>query len=156
MSSWYSWVLQSLVNGVYAFGFLFMLPQLFVNYKLKSVAHLPWRAFMYKVFDFQKIVFIWLVRIELIYFYSRRSTHSLTTFLLSLLRCRPLTEWPASEMMQSFLYTFTKDGKRFFKLLLGVNLKFSNTRLYPVDKKRVNEFGATGEDVKPIEDKKDK
>ena len=47
--SWYSWGLQSLVNGVYAFGFLFMLPQLFVNYKLKSVAHLPWRAFMYKV-----------------------------------------------------------------------------------------------------------
>uniref|UniRef100_A0AAY5EVI5 Lipid scramblase CLPTM1L n=1 Tax=Electrophorus electricus TaxID=8005 RepID=A0AAY5EVI5_ELEEL len=34
---------------LYAFGFLFMLPQLFVNYKLKSVAHLPWKAFMYKV-----------------------------------------------------------------------------------------------------------
>ncbi|XP_022091942.1 cleft lip and palate transmembrane protein 1-like protein [Acanthaster planci] len=49
--SWYSWVIQSLVNGVYAFGFLFMLPQLFVNYKLKSVAHLPWRAFMYKAFN---------------------------------------------------------------------------------------------------------
>ena len=32
--SWYGWVLQSLVNGVYAFGFLFMLPQLFINYKL--------------------------------------------------------------------------------------------------------------------------
>ena len=48
-NSWFSWGLQSLVNGVYAFGFLFMLPQLFVNYKLKSVAHLPWRAFMYKV-----------------------------------------------------------------------------------------------------------
>uniref|UniRef100_A0A7N8YE84 Lipid scramblase CLPTM1L n=1 Tax=Mastacembelus armatus TaxID=205130 RepID=A0A7N8YE84_9TELE len=31
--SWYSWVINSLVNGVYAFGFLFMLPQLFVNYK---------------------------------------------------------------------------------------------------------------------------
>ena len=28
-----------------------MLPQLFVNYKLKSVAHLPWRAFMYKAFN---------------------------------------------------------------------------------------------------------
>jgi len=39
------------VNGVYAFGFLFMLPQLFLNYKLKSVAHLPWRAFMYKAFN---------------------------------------------------------------------------------------------------------
>ncbi|CAI8016196.1 Cleft lip and palate transmembrane protein 1-like protein [Geodia barretti] len=37
--------------GVYAFGFLFMLPQLFLNYKLKSVAHLPWRAFMYKAFN---------------------------------------------------------------------------------------------------------
>ncbi|ALC48767.1 CG4332 [Drosophila busckii] len=49
--SWYSWTLNSLVNGVYAFGFLFMLPQLFVNYKLKSVAALPWRAFMYKAFN---------------------------------------------------------------------------------------------------------
>lgn len=47
--SWYSWTIQSMVNGVYAFGFLFMLPQLFINYRLKSVAHLPWRAFMYKV-----------------------------------------------------------------------------------------------------------
>lgn len=49
--SWYSWSINSLVNGVYAFGFLFMLPQLFVNYKLKSVAHMPWRAFMYKAFN---------------------------------------------------------------------------------------------------------
>lgn len=51
LTSWYSWTLNSLVNGVYAFGFLFMLPQLFVNYKLKSVAALPWRAFMYKAFN---------------------------------------------------------------------------------------------------------
>ncbi|XP_022214977.2 cleft lip and palate transmembrane protein 1-like protein [Drosophila obscura] len=49
--SWYSWTLNSMVNGVYAFGFLFMLPQLFVNYKLKSVAALPWRSFMYKAFN---------------------------------------------------------------------------------------------------------
>lgn len=49
--SWYSWSVHSLVNGVYAFGFLFMLPQLFVNYKLKSVAHLPFKAFMYKAFN---------------------------------------------------------------------------------------------------------
>ena len=47
--SWYSWIINCLAKGVYAFGFLFMLPQLFLNYKLKSVAHLPWRAFMYKV-----------------------------------------------------------------------------------------------------------
>ncbi|EEB10382.1 conserved hypothetical protein [Pediculus humanus corporis] len=49
--SWYSWCIQSLVNGVYAFGFLFMLPQLFINYRLKSVEALPWRAFMYKAFN---------------------------------------------------------------------------------------------------------
>ncbi|CAG9132409.1 unnamed protein product [Plutella xylostella] len=49
--SWYSWALHSTVNGVYAFGFLFMLPQLFVNYRLRSVAALPWRAFMYKAFN---------------------------------------------------------------------------------------------------------
>lgn len=49
--SWYSWIIHCLVNGVYAFGFLLMMPQLFVNYKLKSVAHLPWRAFTYKAFN---------------------------------------------------------------------------------------------------------
>uniref|UniRef100_A0A1L8D907 Lipid scramblase CLPTM1L n=1 Tax=Nyssomyia neivai TaxID=330878 RepID=A0A1L8D907_9DIPT len=49
--SWYSWAINSMVNGVYAFGFLFMLPQLFINYKLKSVATLPWRSFMYKAFN---------------------------------------------------------------------------------------------------------
>lgn len=50
--SWYSWSIKSLVNGVYAFGFLFMLPQLFINYRLKSVANLPWKTFMYKVFKY--------------------------------------------------------------------------------------------------------
>ncbi|GJQ79412.1 hypothetical protein Trydic_g16271 [Trypoxylus dichotomus] len=49
--SWYSWTINSLVNGVYVFGFLFMLPQLFVNYRLKSVAALPWRAFTYRAFN---------------------------------------------------------------------------------------------------------
>ncbi|KAL5111431.1 Cleft lip and palate transmembrane protein 1-like protein [Taenia crassiceps] len=49
--SWQSWVLQTAVNGVYAFGFLLMTPQLFINYKLKSVANLPWRALTYKAFN---------------------------------------------------------------------------------------------------------
>lgn len=46
--SWYSWVLRSAVGAVYAFGFLMMLPQVFINYKLKSVAHLPLKALAYK------------------------------------------------------------------------------------------------------------
>ena len=44
----YSWVLGSIVGCVYMFGFIMMTPQLFINYKLKSVAHMPWRTFMYK------------------------------------------------------------------------------------------------------------
>uniref|UniRef100_A0A674EHF7 Lipid scramblase CLPTM1L n=1 Tax=Salmo trutta TaxID=8032 RepID=A0A674EHF7_SALTR len=50
-------LMVSFLTGVYAFGFLFMLPQLFVNYKFKSVAHLPWKAFMYKVSELYKISF---------------------------------------------------------------------------------------------------
>ncbi|XP_062848307.1 lipid scramblase CLPTM1L-like [Trichomycterus rosablanca] len=47
-SSWYFWIINSLVSGVYAFGFLSMAPQLFVNYKLKSVGHLPTSVLLYK------------------------------------------------------------------------------------------------------------
>ncbi len=32
--SWYAWFIKSMVNGIYAFGFLFMTPQLFMNYKV--------------------------------------------------------------------------------------------------------------------------
>lgn len=34
---WYSWVLSSLVGFVYMFGFVMMTPQLFINYKVRSV-----------------------------------------------------------------------------------------------------------------------
>ncbi|KAI7806352.1 lipid scramblase CLPTM1L-like isoform X2 [Triplophysa rosa] len=46
--SWYSWITNGLISGVYAFGFLSMVPQLFINYKLKSVAHLQMSTLMYK------------------------------------------------------------------------------------------------------------
>ncbi|CAG8490458.1 2965_t:CDS:10 [Paraglomus occultum] len=46
--SWYSFILTTLVGFVYAFGFIMMTPQLFINYKLKSVAHMPWKTLMYK------------------------------------------------------------------------------------------------------------
>jgi len=49
--SWYSWVLGSLVGTVYTFGFIMMCPQLYLNYKLKSVAHLPWRMLTYKALN---------------------------------------------------------------------------------------------------------
>lgn len=46
--SWYSWLITCASSAVYAFGFVLMTPQLFLNYKLKSVAHLPWRVLVYK------------------------------------------------------------------------------------------------------------
>merc|ERR1719198_2240747 len=49
--SWYSWVLGSVVGCVYTFGFIMMTPQLFINYKLKSTAHMPWKTFMYKALN---------------------------------------------------------------------------------------------------------
>lgn len=48
---WYSWILGTLVGFVYSFGFVMMMPQLFINYKLKSVAHMPWRVFIYKALN---------------------------------------------------------------------------------------------------------
>ncbi|XP_056300163.1 lipid scramblase CLPTM1L-like [Pseudoliparis swirei] len=46
--SYYSWLVNTLVTGVYAFGFLLMAPQLFINHKLKSVCHLQGTVLMYR------------------------------------------------------------------------------------------------------------
>ncbi|TDZ26409.1 Cleft lip and palate transmembrane protein 1-like protein [Colletotrichum orbiculare MAFF 240422] len=46
--SWYSYVISTLVGAVYAYGFLLMVPSLYINYRLKSVAHMPGKAMMYK------------------------------------------------------------------------------------------------------------
>ncbi|KAF3707382.1 Cleft lip and palate transmembrane protein 1-like protein [Channa argus] len=100
--SWYSWLINSLVNGVYAFGFLFMLPQLFVNYKLKSVAHLPWKAFMYKAFNtFIDDVFAFIITMP--------TSHRLACF---------------RDDVVFLIYLYQR-------------------WLYPVDKRRVNEYGVS-------------
>ncbi len=46
--SWYSFIVETLVGSVYAYGFLMMVPSLYINYRLKSVAHLPGKAMTYK------------------------------------------------------------------------------------------------------------
>ncbi|XP_056142669.1 lipid scramblase CLPTM1L-like [Lampris incognitus] len=46
--SYYSWLINSLVTGVYALGFLSMAPQLYINHKLKSVGHLQGTVLMYR------------------------------------------------------------------------------------------------------------
>ena len=47
--SWYSFVVTTLVGSVYAYGFLMMVPALYINYRLQSVAHMPGKTMMYKV-----------------------------------------------------------------------------------------------------------
>jgi Cleft lip and palate transmembrane protein 1 (CLPTM1) len=49
--SWYSWAISSLATSVYAGGFALMTPQVFLNYRLKSVAHLDWTALCYRAFN---------------------------------------------------------------------------------------------------------
>ncbi|KAI5367883.1 hypothetical protein Slin15195_G030170 [Septoria linicola] len=46
--SWYSFIITTLVGSVYAYGFLMMVPALYINYRLKSVAHMPGRTMAYK------------------------------------------------------------------------------------------------------------
>jgi hypothetical protein len=41
-------LVRTQVGAVYAFGFIMMCPQLYINYRLKSVAHMPWRQMTYK------------------------------------------------------------------------------------------------------------
>mmetsp|Transcript_18180 Transcript_18180/g.63887 ORF Transcript_18180/g.63887 Transcript_18180/m.63887 type:complete len:778 (+) Transcript_18180:179-2512(+) len=48
--SWWSWLVSSMADFAYTFGFINMMPQIFINYKMKSVAHMPWRVLMYKFF----------------------------------------------------------------------------------------------------------
>eukprot|EP00913_Durusdinium_trenchii_P024619 g23111.t1 len=45
---WYSFFVSTAAGGVYTFGFVMMTPQLYINYKLQSVEHMPWRALTYK------------------------------------------------------------------------------------------------------------
>ena len=46
--SWYSFILNTLVGCIYMFGFINMTPQLYINYRLKSVEHMPGRAMIYR------------------------------------------------------------------------------------------------------------
>ncbi|GET92093.1 hypothetical protein, conserved [Leishmania tarentolae] len=46
--NWYSFLVSTQVQFIYIFGFAQMTPQIFINYKMKSVGQLPWRTFIYK------------------------------------------------------------------------------------------------------------
>merc|ERR1712050_595891 len=45
---WYSYFLSFAASCVYSLGFVLMTPQVFINYKHKSVAYLPWKKCVYR------------------------------------------------------------------------------------------------------------
>jgi hypothetical protein len=49
--SWYSWIVGSLARMIYTMGFLMMTPQLYINYKLQSVEHMPWKMLTYRALN---------------------------------------------------------------------------------------------------------
>lgn len=65
---WYSFVLNMLYGYLLTFGFIMMTPQLFINYKLKSVAHLPWRMLTYKFLNtFIDDMFAFVIKMPTMY-----------------------------------------------------------------------------------------
>ncbi|KAF7380979.1 hypothetical protein HZH68_015854 [Vespula germanica] len=65
---WYSWILSMLYGFLLTFGFIMMTPQLFINYKLKSVAHLPWRMMSYKFLNtFIDDIFAFVIKMPTLY-----------------------------------------------------------------------------------------
>merc|ERR1712226_663038 len=65
---WYSFILSSCYGFLLTFGFIMMTPQLFINYKLKSVAHLPWRMMTYKALNtFIDDIFAFVIKMPTMY-----------------------------------------------------------------------------------------
>lgn len=65
---WYSFVLNMMYGYLLTFGFIMMTPQLFINYKLKSVAHLPWRMMTYKFLNtFIDDIFAFVIKMPTMY-----------------------------------------------------------------------------------------
>ncbi|XP_077967693.1 putative lipid scramblase CLPTM1 [Styela clava] len=64
----YSFILGMLYGFLLTFGFIMMTPQLFINYKLKSVAHLPWRMLTYKALNtFIDDIFAFVIKMPTMY-----------------------------------------------------------------------------------------
>jgi len=67
-TGWYSFILGSCYGFLLTFGFIMMTPQLFINYKLKSVAHLPWRMMTYKALNtFIDDIFAFVIKMPTMY-----------------------------------------------------------------------------------------
>ena len=116
-----------------------MTPQLFINYKMKSVAHMPWKTFVYKALNtFVDDLFAFIIRMPTLHrlacFRDGRYLSSSSPYLCQLRATRAdlgcCWFWRTDIVFLIFLY---------------------QRWIYPVDKTRVNEFGQSGEDAHPQE-----
>ncbi|KAJ3385036.1 Cleft lip and palate transmembrane protein 1 like protein [Entophlyctis sp. JEL0112] len=124
---WYSFIIGTLVGFVYMFGFISMTPQLFINYKLKSVAHMPWKTFMYKALNtFIDDLFAFVIKMP----WLHRLACLRGMFVLLLVPYFLTNFWP--------LLPASLDDVVFFIYLYQ---RF----IYVEDKRRRNEFGQVGD-----------
>ena len=66
--SYYSWIIGSLVSYVYLAGFVWMVPQLWVNQRLRSVAHMNSNALVYKAINtFIDDLYAFIVKVPLMH-----------------------------------------------------------------------------------------
>lgn len=49
--SLYLFIIEKVVAFIFVFGFANMFPQVYINYRFKSVEYLPWKALVYKFFN---------------------------------------------------------------------------------------------------------
>ena len=81
---YYRFILETAVAFIALFGFILMTPQLYINYKLKSVDHLNWRGLIYRfVTTIIDDVFAFMVTMPPL----RRIMYFRDGMFLSLLRC---------------------------------------------------------------------
>lgn len=105
---WYSFILSVAYGFLLMFGFIMMTPQLFINYKMKSVAHLPWRMLTYKALNtFIDDIFAFVIKMP-------------TLYRIGCLR----------DDVIFFIFLYQK-------------------YIYPIDPKRMNEFGTSGDEPAP-------
>lgn len=134
---WYSFVLNMLYGFLLTFGFILMTPQLFINYKLKSVAHLPWRMMTYKFLNtFIDDIFAFVIKMPTMYRLGCFRDGMIFVYLIITIIMRLI-------LMK---YKFFIPDIVFFIFLY-------QRWIYKVDKSRFNEFGFSGEMVDEVSER---
>jgi len=135
--SWYSFCLSTIYGFLLTFGknkiliflkiisflkgFIMMTPQLFINYKLKSVSHLPWRMMTYKALNtFIDDLFAFVIKMPTMYRLGCFRDGIKLLFLLLLNISLIFVD------IIFFIYLYQR-------------------YIYPVDHTRITEYGITGE-----------